>query len=296
MENKHPARGPAALQCGHTISEVDVLKILVSVDMEGISGVVSTAHTERNGHDYELARRLMTMEANAAVEGAFDAGATEVVVSDSHGTFLNLLPDMLDPRAQLASGQPKYQSMFATLDPTYDAVVCVGYHSRAGDPGVHDHTINDAVVADLQINGTPASELMVNAGMAAVHGVPVVMGAGDDTFTRHAEAVIPGIETATVKWHLSRTSARMLSPHAARALIREKTRRGIERRDGIAPLAHSLPVTFRITFRYTVMAEVAAWMPGVQRVDGLTVEYTDDDYLRAFHCARGLIVLGGVYA
>ena len=272
------------------------MKILVSVDMEGISGVVAAAHTERDGHDYEMARRLMTLEANAAVEGAFDAGATEVVVSDSHGTFLNLLPELLDSRAQLASGQPKYQSMFSTLDPGYAAVVCVGYHSRAGDPGVHDHTINDAVVADLQINGVPASELMVNAGMAAVHGVPVVMGAGDDAFTAHAEAVIPGIETATVKWHLSRTSARMLSPANARSLIREKTRLGVERRGTIQPLAHSLPVTFRITFRYTVMAEVASWMPGVQRVDGLSVEYTSEDYLQAFHCARGLIVLGGVYA
>lgn len=272
------------------------MKVLVSVDMEGIAGIVSTAHTERDGHDYEMARRLMTLEANAAVAGAFDAGATEVVVSDSHGTFLNLLPEVLDPRAQLASGQPKYQSMFATLDPSYAAAICVGYHSRAGDPGVHDHTINDAVVADLRINGTPASELMVNAGTAAVHGVPVVMGAGDDAFTNHAGAVIPGIETATVKWHLSRTSARMLSPANAQALIREKTRLGIERRGNIQPLGHALPVTFRITFRYTVMAEVAAWMPGVKRVGGLSVEYTSGDFLEAFHCMRGLIVLGGVYA
>jgi D-amino peptidase len=271
------------------------MKIFISVDMEGIAGVVHADHTERSGHDYELGRRLMTLEANAAVEGAFEAGATEVVVSDSHGTFRNLLPELLDQRAQVVSGQPKRQSMFSGLDASFAAILCVGYHSRAGVPGILDHTINDEVVADLQINGYSHGELAINAGMAGVYGVPVVLATGDSSLAEQASALVPGIEVAVVKWPITRTSARMLSPSAAQVLIRDRSIAGINRRGEIEPVRHSLPVTFTVRFTYSVMADVAEWMPGVQRVDGTAVSYTSDDYIEAFHCIRGLIVMAGVY-
>ncbi|MDP6801357.1 MAG: hypothetical protein FI707_00800 [SAR202 cluster bacterium] len=128
-------------------------KAFISVDMEGISGVVHGDHTGRSGQDYELARRLMTLEANAAIEGAFEGGADEVVVNDSHGTMRNLLPELLDQRAALITGSPKPLAMMAGLDGSFDAALCVGYHGRAGTRGILDHTIHGGVVHDIRING-----------------------------------------------------------------------------------------------------------------------------------------------
>ncbi|HJM75103.1 MAG TPA: M55 family metallopeptidase, partial [Dehalococcoidia bacterium] len=116
--------------------------VMISVDMEGVAGVVHTDHTRRDGLDYSLARSLMTGEANAAIAGAFDAGAETVVVNDSHGTMRNLLPEELDPRAMLISGSPKPLLMMQGVDePKIEAALCIGYHPRANSPGVLDHTI-----------------------------------------------------------------------------------------------------------------------------------------------------------
>ncbi len=269
------------------------LKVFISVDMEGIAGVVADDHTERSGHDYELARRLMTLEANAAIEGAIEAGATGVLVADSHGTHRNLLPELLHPAAEVITGSPKPQSMMAGLDGSFAAALCVGYHSRAGIPGVLDHTINDLIVADVQINGVPQGELGVNAGIAAYHGVPIVLATGDSSLARQAAELIPGIEVATVKEPLIRHAAKSLSPAAAQALIRDRARRGVERRGEIAPVQYAMPVTFSLRFTYTSMADLAEWMPGIERVDGLTIAYTSPDYVQAFHCIRGLILMAG---
>ena len=138
------------------------VKIFISVDMEGVSGVVHRDHTARDGQDYEMARRLMTLEANAAVEGAFEGGADEVVVNDSHGTLRNLLPELLDARARHIAGSPKPQSMMAGLDDSFDAALCVGYHARAGTQGILDHTLSGGM-HDLRINGRSLGELGVNA-------------------------------------------------------------------------------------------------------------------------------------
>ena len=175
------------------------VKVLISVDMEGVSGVVHADHTGRDGKDYDIGRRLMTLEANAAIEGAIEAGADEVVVNDSHGTQRNLLPELLDQRAQLITGSPKPQTMMAGLDATFDAALCVGYHARAGSQGILDHTISGRVVHEILVNGQPQGELGLNAGIAAHHGVPIVMVAGDTACCEQARELIPGIEAAEVK-------------------------------------------------------------------------------------------------
>ena len=266
------------------------LKVYISVDMEGVSGVVHRDHTGRDGKDYETARRLMTLEANAAVDGAYDAGASEVLVNDSHGTQMNLIPELLDQRAQLISGSPKPQTMMAGLDETFGAVLCVGYHGRAGMGGVLDHTFTGAV-ADFRVNGHSQGELGVNAGIAGYHGVPVTLVTGDTTTTAMAQEIIPDVEVAAVKEALTRYSAKCLSPQAAQTLIRRQAATAVERREEIAPVSYTSPVTMTVRLANAGMADLAAFIPGVERHDGVTVSFTSSDYIEAFQCCRAILIL-----
>ena len=269
------------------------LKIFISVDMEGISGVVHRDHTGRNGKDYDLACRLMTLEANAAIEGAFDAGADEVVVSDSHGTFRNLIPDLLDPRALLITGTPVPLGMMSGIDDSFGAASCVGYHNRAGTLGILDHTISSAAVYDYRINGQSQSELGINVGIAAQFGVPIVLVTGDSETSAMARELIPGVETASVKEALARHAARGLSPQRARELVRERATRAVERRAEISTVSHDVPVTIEVQFMYSSMAQLATLIPGVESPDPLTASYTSSDYIEAVNCMRAAIVLAG---
>ncbi len=272
------------------------LKVYVSVDMEGVSGVVHSDHTSRDGKDYELARRLTTLEANAAVEGALEAGAGEVVVNDGHGTQRNLLPELFNPRVQVIVGSPKPLTQMAGLDASYGAVLCVGYHARAGTRGILDHTISSRVVHEVCVNGQPQGELGLNAGIAGHFGVPIVLVTGDSTCAAQARELIPGVEVAVVKEPLTRHAARCLSPAQAQALIHQQAKRAVERRGEIKPLRYPTPVTLTLQFIYSSMADVAEWIPGVRRSDALTVSYTSPDFLEAFKCIRSLILMAGAVA
>ncbi|MBT6209447.1 MAG: hypothetical protein HOI35_05460, partial [Woeseia sp.] len=158
----------------------DGLKVFISVDMEGITGVVNVADATRSGKDYDYFRKTMTREANAAIEGALAAGATEIIVRDSHGSALNLLPEMLNRNSKLLrdwSEGPMY--MMEGLDASFDAAIYIGYHARAGTPnGVLDHT-SSGNVTDVSINGLSMPETGYNALMAGHFNVPVVFVAGD---------------------------------------------------------------------------------------------------------------------
>ena len=275
------------------VSPATVSKVYISVDMEGISGVVHADHTGRDGKDYEMARRLMTLEANAAIEGALEAGADEVVVNDSHGTQRNLLPELLDQRVKLITGSPKPQTMMAGLDDTFQAVLCVGYHARAGSEGILDHTISGRVVHEIQVNGQSQGELGLNVGIAGHYGVPIVLVTGDSTCSAQAQELIPGVEVATVKEPLTRYAARCLSPERAQALIQQQAKRAVERCDDIAPVSHTAPVTISLQFVNSGMADVAQWIPGVERSDATTVSYTSDNFLEAFQCVRVMILAAG---
>ena len=141
-------------------------KVYISVDMEGISGVVGDDQTSAGGAEYNRSRKLMAEDANAAIRGAFEGGATQVVVNDSHGSQRNLLPEDLDPRARLISHSFKRHGMVEGLDETFDAVIFVGYHAKADSPrGLFAHT-GSGVVKDVQVNGRSAGEGGLNTLMA----------------------------------------------------------------------------------------------------------------------------------
>jgi len=180
--------------------EPDDLKVFISVDMEGITGVVNWEETGRDGKDYDYFRRIMSLEANAAVLGAFDAGATEVVVRDSHGSARNILPDLLDPRATLIrdwSGGPK--SMMEGIDESFDAAVFIGYHAKAGTPdALLEHTTSGNVQA-FTINGDTYPEAGYNALIAGIYGVPVVFVAGDKAIADQARGFLGNVATYATK-------------------------------------------------------------------------------------------------
>ncbi len=192
------------------------LKVFISVDMEGITGIVNWEDVSRTGKDYDYFRRIMTEEVNAAVEGALAAGATEIVVRDSHGSARNILPELLNQNARLIrdwSGGPK--SMMEGIDESFDAVMFVGYHAKAGTPdALLEHTMSGNVM-DLSINGVSLPEAGLNALIAGYYDVPVVFVAGDEALCEQAEALFGEVETVAVKDGIG-GAARSL--HPARAL------------------------------------------------------------------------------
>ncbi|MDB5947731.1 MAG: D-aminopeptidase DppA, partial [Ramlibacter sp.] len=175
------------------------MKILISTDIEGVAGVVHHQQVRPGNPEYERARVLMTQEANAAIAGAFDGGATEVVVNDSHGDLRNMPPDLLDPRAQAVQGKPRYLSMMAGVDEGVDAVCMIGYHSRAQGRGILAHTINSFAFRRIFFNDMELGEGGIYAALAGEFGVPVVMASGDDIFIQEHRPLLPHVNFVQVK-------------------------------------------------------------------------------------------------
>ncbi len=220
------------------------MKVYIGTDMEGVNGVVTREHTHRDGREHDRARVWLTEEVNAAVAGALDAGATEIVVEDGHGTCRNILPDLLHPRARLITGQVTSlpPSMVHGLDGSFDAVMFIGYHARAGTPNANlDHTSWSQTVRHVRVNGQEVGETSIMSAYAGYHGVPTVCVSGDDKLGLEMDELQPEVEQAIVKQALGRYVCEMLPIEEGRALIREKARRGIERRAEIKPFAFDAP-------------------------------------------------------
>ena len=185
------------------------LKVFISADMEGIAGVVNSDQTSSSGNDYNLARRWMTEEVNAAIRGALEAGATEIVVNDSHGSMRNIIVSELSPAARLITGSPKPLSMMQGIDDSFDAVIFIGYHAHAGTKdGVLDHTYSGSRIASIRVNGMELGETGLNALIAGWYGVPVVLVAGDSTVCSQAQEKLgKELEVAPVKEAVGRYSA-----------------------------------------------------------------------------------------
>jgi D-amino peptidase len=250
------------------------MRIYISVDMEGCSGIVHREQTNPVGYDYELARRLMTAEANAAIEGAFEGGATEVVVSDSHGGngMRNLLIDRLDPRAELVLGSPRRLGQLEGLDDSFDALLLVGYHTRHGASGVLSHTTNGQAVANLWVDGVLVGEIGLNARLAGYFGVPVTLVTGDDLTVAEATAELPEVEGVVVKRALGRYTARCLHPERAQQLIEQGAVRAVKRAKTLDLVEGRSPVVIRLQFKETGSAESASFVPGATFVADDTVE------------------------
>ena len=271
-------------------------KIYVSVDMEGIWGVVHGDQVNSTTSDYGPARRWMAEDVNAVLKGLWAAGAGAVVVNDGHGGMRNIMADALDPRAALISGTPKPLSMMQGLDQTFDAVVFVGYHAKAGTAQANlDHTISSSTVYAIRVNGRELPELGLNAAIAGYFKVPVILLTGDGETCAQAKAILgAGLETVTVKEAIGRTAARMLSRETALSLLTEGASRALKALSQAKPFVLPPPFLFELEFHNSGQAELPLLVPGVKRIGGRSVGFAADDYLQGFKLLRALIALGGI--
>ena len=260
------------------------LKVYISVDMEGIAGIATSA--QAGGSDYEWARPLMLAETNAAVAGAFEAGATEVVVNDSHGSHTNLRADQIDRRVTLITGQPKPLGMVEGLDASFDAAMFIGYHGHAAQTdAVMGHTYSHAL-RHVRINGREVGEYGT-AGMVAGHfQVPVVFVSGDRVFAEEAKRFFPGVEALTVKEGIGFTAAKTLHPLVARERITAGVKAALARRREMTPVVIASPVILEIELNIASNADAVMFVPGMERVDGVTVRYRAPDALVAYRVSR----------
>lgn len=267
------------------------MKLFMSVDMEGITGLPDHTFVDSAKHNYERARRIMTEEANAIIQAAFDKGASNVLVNDSHSKMNNLLVEEIHPDADLITGDLKPLSMVQSIDETFGGAIFAGYHARAGQPGVMSHSMIFGV-RNMFINDVVIGELGFNAYVAGHFGVPVIMVAGDDCACREAEELIPGVVTAPVKESISRSAVKTLHPTKARALLRDKTIEAIENQPNVKPLVPPEKPTLRIEFANYGQAEWAALMPGCEIEEGTTiVKFEAKDIIEAYRAMLVMIEL-----
>jgi D-amino peptidase len=269
------------------------LKVFISVDMEGIAGVVNGDQTSSSGRDYGIARRWMTQEVNAAIRGALAAGATEIVVNDSHGSMRNVIISEIDPAASLITGSPKPLSMMQGIDATFDVVFLIGYHARAGsEDGVLDHTYSGGSVYSIKVNGMELGESEQNALIAGCFDVPVVLVTGDQTVCGQVKKSLgEEVVTAVVKEGIGRYAAKSLTPKAAQALIEEKAKMALENRKNANPLKLKPPYRFELTYFRSSMADAGELIPQVKRIGPREVMFEVEDYIQGYKLFRALIAM-----
>ncbi|HEU4993582.1 MAG TPA: M55 family metallopeptidase [Gemmatimonadaceae bacterium] len=256
------------------------LKVLISVDMEGLTGVVTGDQLGPAAFEYGRFREVMTSEALAAVEAAKESGATEIVVVDAHGNGESLLIEKFPADVRIVRSWPRPLMMMEGIDSTFGAAVFVGYHASTTNPrGVRAHTISSANYAAVLLNGVEMPEAGINAAIAGYFGVPIVAISGDDAAVAEAQQLIGPMEGAVVKHAISFHSANTLTPEAGRALIKEKVKAGLARRAQLKPYVVRAPVRLDLTFKNYTPAEIVAYLPGIQRVNAHTIRFTGRDIL-----------------
>ncbi|MBW2619325.1 MAG: M55 family metallopeptidase [Deltaproteobacteria bacterium] len=269
------------------------MKVFISVDMEGISGVTQRADTDPGQEGYERFRRIMTADVNAAVEGAFAGGAKEVVVNDSHYHMNNVIIEDLDPRAQLISGFNKHLTMMEGLDDSFIGAFLVGYHAMSGTAdAVLAHTLLGREVDNTRLNGQAIGELGISAALAGCFNVPVVLATGDDKLCAEAVNQLGEVETAAVKEGIDRYTAKCLQPKEAQRRIKAAAEGAIKRIKDFKPYCPAGPFTFEVQWHSTSEAKMASLIPTVELVDSRTTTVANDDLLSAFKAFAAMLMLG----
>lgn len=256
------------------------MKIYISADMEGVVGVVSNEQLGPQGFEYARFREFMTQEVNAAIEAAFEAGATEIVVSDSHGNGQNLLIEKLPKNILLVRSWPRPLMMMQGIDDTFAGVIFLGYHTgTTNSEGVRAHTISSARLADVKLKGVSVSEAGLNAAIAGHFNVPVIMISGDDAVVKETTALLGDVEGAVVKWAIGFHSAKTLMPEAANALIREKVKKAISRIKQFKPHKLAAPIQLDVRFKNYRPSEVLSYLSIVERTDAHSIRFTGKDMI-----------------
>lgn len=255
------------------------MKVLISADMEGATGIICSDEMESGGREYERGRRFLTGDVNAAVEGAFEGGATEVLVNESHWTMNNIVTEDLDPRAELIRGSIKRGCMMEGLDESFSAVFLIGYHSKHGTPkGIMNHTMLGKEIQNFYLNGNPVGEMAINAAFAGQFGVPVAMVAGDQTLESEAKELLGDVETVVLKKGIGRFTAQLIHPRITSERLQQGATRAVQHAKQLKPYIVDSPSTLGIEFTSTAMAEVCSWIPTVERTHPRSIEFTFADW------------------
>lgn len=267
------------------------MKVYISADMEGATGVTHPQDVIPGRERYDYFRKLLTNDVNAAIEGAAQAGATDFLVNEAHDGMRNILLDDLDERAGVIVGSRKPLSMMEGFEGS-DVVFFVGYHAMAGVDGVMSHTFHTplAVVA-VELNGEPCSEARMNAALAGTKGIPVGLVTGDDVTCEEAKSLYAGVKTARVKTSIDRYTARCVHPKKAVEAIRREAGAAVERSSWLEPYTLEAPYTFTVEFATASTAAGVMFFPQIERVDDRRVSITHDDYETAFKMFVGAMKL-----
>lgn len=254
------------------------LKVYISVDMEGIAGVVTADQLGPGGFEYERFRRFMTNETLAAANAAKESGATEIVISDSHGNGESLLIDAFPKDVKIVRAWPRHGGMMGGLDSSFDAAMFIGYHASTTNPrGVRAHTFSSAHLARVALNGNAVTEGEFNAAYAGSLGVPVVFASGDDAATEELRSRLGAIETVETKKSLGFHSAQTITPEASCEKISAGVRAALSRLRDFKPYVVKTPVTLELTFKNYTPAEILSYLRGVTRIDSHTIRFVGKD-------------------
>lgn len=259
------------------------MKIFISADMEGISGV-ATGQQLKTPLEYERFRKLMTADVNAAIEGAFNGGAKEVVVADGHGNMSNIIIEELDSRARLISGSNRVMCQLEGLDESFEGIMFVGHHGREGgsDHAVINHTLAGICVNKMSINGTVVGETEMNSYVAGYYGVPPLFASGDDAYINEIQKLIPGIETAITKRGIDRYAAELIHPKVAQDFIRKEAESAVRNAHEKKVLQLSGPITFEIEFKGTQQATMTTTISSVELINPKEIRFTCNDMVAAY--------------
>ncbi|WP_413804286.1 M55 family metallopeptidase [Streptomyces sp. OE57] len=247
------------------------MRIYISADMEGVTGLVDADDVQPSGRDYERGRLMMAEDVNAAVRGAVTAGATEITVNDAHGPMRNLLPESLHPAVRLIRGKPKHMGMLEGLNPEHDAVICVGYHSRAGALGVLSHSFMGHEIEDMWLDGRPVGEIGLTHATAAAIGVPVTVLTGDDCACTEMSERDASVRTVAVKYARDRFAADLRPAEEARAAIEKAVASSLSTPPK-APVAPATPSTLTVRWQSASVASTLLGIPGVTSTNSRTVQ------------------------
>ena len=254
------------------------MKIYISADMEGVVGVVTGDQLLPQGFEYNRYREFMTAEVNAAAQAAYAAGATEVVISDSHGNGENLLIEKLPREVTIVRSWPRPLMMMQGIDETFDAAIFIGYHASTNNSsGVRAHTISSARLADVKLNGVSMPEAGINAAIAGHFNVPVIMVSGDDAAVKEVTDLLGNIEGAVVKWAYGFHSARTVTPAMAYDLITDRVKKALARLKEFKPYRIKSPVQLDVRFKNYRPSELLSYLPIVERTDSHSIRFIGKD-------------------
>ena len=268
------------------------MKLFLSTDFEGVSGIVAWEQIIEGNSEYEQGRRLLTNEVNAVISGALEGGAKEFVINDSHHYMRNLHPQELLGKATLITGKHKPMYMMEGLDSSFDGICFVGYHGSIGaEHAILSHTYNPGAIWEVRINGDVVGESAINALVATHYNVPIILISGDEATVQEAQNIAPNAEKVIVKQSLGRFAAAHIHPTVACEMLQRGASHAVRNVKEMHPPVFARPVSLEVTFLVADMAEMALWIRGVERVGPRTVTISSEDLLELYRMFVTVVTL-----